>query len=157
MGLFDRKKRFEIELGPKLFKALVDVMLDPSGLTQHENIAFGGRESKQSLWIVGELNYQENISIFKTGWAYGFLIPEQDNKYDSNAVALYFISDDYEIFKVGYLKKEVAAKVSQHIANLLAFEGKVIPVLGKVEGGSAYKPNFGVSAWARTKAVNFGK
>lgn len=157
MGLFDRRKSIEIELGPKLFKALVEVMGDPSGMTTHENISFNGRNNQQSLWIVGESNYQENISKFASGWSYGFLIPEQDNEHDKNAVALYFIGNDFEIFKVGYLKREVAAKVSQSIANLLAVENKLIPVLGLVEGGSPDKPNFGVSAWARTSEVNFGK
>jgi hypothetical protein len=155
MGIFSKPKPVEIELGPKLFKALVKVMDDPTGSSEDKNIAYAGRNVKQDLTIVGESNYQESIALFKKGWSYGLLVPEQDNQHDKNAVALYLIDSKYEIHKVGYLPKELAAKVSKSIINLLVGQGQVIPVLAKVDGGSAEKPNLGVFAYARTEAVKF--
>ncbi len=155
MGLFNKQKSVQIELGPKLFKAIVRVMEDPTGESSDKNIAYAGRNIKQDLIIVGESNYQDAIALFKKGWSYGFLVPEQDNKFDKNAVALYLIDSEYEIHKVGYLVKEMAAKVAKPIANLLVNKGQVIPVLAKVEGGTKEKPNLGVFAYARTQAVSF--
>jgi hypothetical protein len=79
----------------------------------------------------------------------------QDNQFDKNAIALYLIDSKYEIHKVGYLPKELAANVSKPIVNLLVSQGQVIPVLAKVDGGTAEKPNLGVFAYARTEAVKF--
>ena len=155
MGLFDKQKPIEIELGPKLFKAIVKVMDDPTGSTENKNIAYAGRNIKQDLMIVGESNFQESIALFKKGWSYGLLVPEQDNEYDKNAVTLYLIDPKFEIHKVGYLQKELAAKVSKPIINLLASKGQVVPVLAKVDGGTAAKPNLGVFAYARTDAIRF--
>ena len=59
------------------------------------------------------------------------------------------------IHKVGHLPKEIAAKVSKPIANLLVTKGQVIPVLAKVEGGTKDKPLMGVFASAKTDAVKF--
>ena len=53
MGIFNKPKPVEIELGPKLFKAIVKVMEDPTGLTEDKNIAYAGRNIKQYLTIVG--------------------------------------------------------------------------------------------------------
>ncbi len=131
------------------------VMEDPTGSTENKNIAYAGRNVKQDLPIVGESNYQESIALFKKGWSYGLLVPEQDNQYDKNAIALYLIDTKFEIHKVGYLPKELAAKVSKPIVNLLLRQGQVVPVLAKVDGGTAEKPNFGVFAYARTEAVEF--
>ena len=60
MGIFSKPKPVEIELGPKLFKAIVKVMDDPTGSTEDKNIAYAGRNVKQDLTIVGESNYQES-------------------------------------------------------------------------------------------------
>ena len=155
MGIIKKSKSTEIELGPKLFKALVNVMADPTGNSEHKSIAYAGRNVKQEISIVGESNYQEEISKFKNGWSYGFLVPEQDNKFDKNAVALYLIDSKYEIHKVGYLPKELAAKVSKPIANLLVNQGQIVPVIAKVEGGTKDKPELGVFASARTEAISF--
>jgi hypothetical protein len=155
MGIFSKPKPVEIELGPKLFKAIVNVMYDSTGSTNDKNIAYAGRNVKQDLTIVGESNYQESIALFKKGWSYGLLVPEQDNEYDKNAVALYLIDSKYEIHKVGYLPKELAAKVSKPITNLLIAKGQVVPVLAKVDGGTKDKPILGVFAYARTDAIIF--
>jgi hypothetical protein len=53
------------------------------------------------------------------------LIPEQDNEFDKNAVALYFIDSKYEIHKVGFLAKDMASESSKSIANLLVNKGKL--------------------------------
>jgi hypothetical protein len=75
------------------------------------------------LTIVGGSNYQDSIAFFKEGLSYGFLIPEQDNEFDRNAVALYLIDSNYEIHKAGYLAKDMTAKSSKSIANLLVNKG----------------------------------
>ena len=155
MGIFSKAKPVEIELGPKLFKAIVKVLDDPTGATENKNIAYAGRNVKQDLTIVGESNYQDSIALFKKGWSYGLLVPEQENEYDKNAVALYLIDSKYEIHKVGYLPKELAAKVSKPIINLLIGQGQVVPILAKVDGGTADKPHLGVFAYARTEAIKF--
>ena len=155
MGLFNKQKPVQIELGPKLFKAIVRVMEDPTGESNDKNIAYAGRNIKQDLIIVGESNFQNSIALFKKGWSYGLLVPEQDNEFDKNAIALYLIDSKYEIHKVGYLVKEMASKVAKPIANLLIHKGQVVPVLAKVEGGTKERPNLGVFAYARTEAVAF--
>jgi hypothetical protein len=155
VGIFSKPKPVEIELGPKLFKAIVKVMEDPTGSTEDKNIAYAGRNIKQDLTIVGESNYQASIAFFKKGWSYGLLVPEQDNQNDKNAVALYLIDTKYEIHKVGYLPKELAAKVSKPIINLLVRQGQIVPVLAKVDEGTSEKSNLRVFASARTDVVNF--
>jgi hypothetical protein len=155
MGIFSKQKSVSIEIGPKLFKAIVKVMDDPTGQSEDKQVAYSGRNFKQNLEIVGEVNYQQAIEQFKKGWSYGLLIPEQDNQHDKNAVALYLIDDKFEIHKVGYVAKETAAKVAKPIANLLIGKGQVVPVLAKVEGGTKEKPHLGVFAYARTQAITF--
>lgn len=155
MGLFNKTKSVSVELGPKLFKSIVRVMDDPTGELEDNQIAYSGRNFKQNLPIVGESSYQNSLALFKKGWSYGLLIPEQDNPEDRNAVALYLIDAKLEIHKVGYLPKELAQKVAKPIASLLVGKGKVVPVLAKVEGGTKEKPNLGVFAYARTKAITF--
>ena len=155
MGIFKEQKSVDLELGPKLFKAIIQVLEDPTGDTSHQNVAYAGRNITQKLIIVGESFYQESILLFKKGWSYGFLVPDQQNEYDKNAVALYLIDNDLMIHKVGHLPKEIAAKVSKPIANLLVTKGQVIPVLAKVEGGTKDKPLMGVFASAKTDAIKF--
>ena len=148
-----------IELNTKLFNALIDVMADPMGTTEHKNIAYSGRNVSQHIDIVGESNYQEELKGFlKTNWIYGFLVPETENKFDKNAIALYFLDTKpkiVEVVKVGYLPKELAKKVSKPIADLLVKKAQIIPVLAQTIGGTSDKPNIGVSARVRSNAVDF--
>ncbi|MEJ6607519.1 MAG: hypothetical protein QNL72_03700, partial [Candidatus Planktophila sp.] len=61
-------------------------------MTKHKNIAYSGRNFSQDIDIVGESNYQEELKGFlKTNWIYGFLVPETDNEFDKNAIALYLL------------------------------------------------------------------
>ena len=145
----------KIELGPKLFSFVVKVLEDPTGKTTHPNIAFAGKNVSQKLNIVGESFYQDALSQFKVGVSYGFLVPDQNNPYDKNADALYLIDKELMIHRVGHLPKEVAARVSQPIANLLGSNNQIIPVQARVAGGSKDKPTLGVFAHARTESVNF--
>ena len=145
----------KIELGPNLFSFVVRILEDPTGKTSHPNIAFGGKNASQKLNIVGESFYQDALSRFKTGVSYGFLVPDQNNAYDKNAVALYLIDKELMIHRVGHLPKEVAARVSQPIANLLGSNNQIIPVQARVAGGSEDKPTLGVFAHARTETVIF--
>lgn len=143
----------DLVLGPSLFKSLIDVMSDPSFKRRHPNIAFGGKSSAQQIPIVGESFRQEEVALFKEGTSFGFLVPDQQNEFDKNAVALYLIKNSAQIHKVGHLPKALAAVVSQPIADLLANEQKIIPVSAKVFGGTREKPIMGVFAIAMTKSV----
>jgi hypothetical protein len=124
-------------------------------MTKHSNVAFGGKSATQKINIVGESFYQDAIRQFKGEMAYGFLVPDQNNQYDKNAVALYLIAKDLMIHKVGHLPKELAARVSQPIANLLASNNQIIPVMAKIEGGTREKPTMGVFATVKSDAVKF--
>lgn len=145
----------KIELGPNLFKSILMVLEDPTGKTSHPNIAFGGRNASQKLNIVGESFYQDALKNFIGGVSYGFLVPDQNNPYDKNAVALYLIDKEMMIHKVGHLPKELAAKVSQPLANLLGSNSQIIPVQARIAGGTQEKPILGVFAYARTEAIIF--
>jgi hypothetical protein len=65
------------------------------------------------------------------------------------------IDKELMIHRVGHLPKEVAARVSQPIANLLGSGNQIIPVQARVAGGTKDKPTLGVFAYARTEAVKF--
>lgn len=145
----------KIQLGPQLFSSILRVLEDPTGKTTHPNIAFGGKNISQKLTIVGESFYQDAISRFVVGVHYGFLVPDQNNPYDKNAVAVYLIDKDLMIHKIGHLPKELASRVSQPIANLLGSNNQVIPVQARVAGGTKDKPTMGVFASARTNVVIF--
>jgi len=155
VGIFKEQKSVDLELGPKLFKSIIEVLEDPTGNTSHKNVAYAGRNVSQKIEVVGESFYQEAIIKFKKGWSYGFLVPDQQNEYDKNAVAVYLIDSEFMIYKVGHLPKELAAKVSKPIADLLVNKGQVIPVLAKVEGGTPEKPTMGVFASAKTNSIKF--
>lgn len=146
----------KIQLGPQLFSSILRVLEDPTGKTTHPNIAFSGKNISQKLTIVGESFYQDAISRFVVGVHYGFLVPDQNNPYDKNAVAVYLIDKDLMIHKIGHLPKELASRVSQPIANLLGSRNQVIPVQARVAGGTKEKNLMGVFAYARSSAVYFG-
>ena len=122
---------------------------------RHPNIAFGGKSSEQKLPIVGESFRQEEVGLFKAGTSFGFLVPDQQNEFDENAVALYLIKNSSSIHKVGHLPKALAAVVSQSIADLIANEKQIIPVRANIFGGTREKPLMGVFATAMTKSVKF--
>ena len=124
-------------------------------MSKHPNIAFGGKNASQKINIVGESFYQEAISQFKDVRCYGFLVPDQNNAYDKNAVALYLIDKSLMIHRVGHLPRDLAAKVSQLIANLLASNNQIIPVIATIEGGTKNKPLMGVFASAKTNSIDF--
>jgi hypothetical protein len=111
------------------------------------------------LDVVGESFYQEDIAKLskgqpgdKCGWFSGLLISEPRNEYDPNAVAVYLIDSslpEIEAFQVGYLPKEVAAKVTDAISKKLLEDGQVVPILARLTGGEVLgKPNYGVVAKA---------
>jgi len=127
-----------------------------------ERVAYG---ENQSLDVVGESFYHENISKIangrpgkEAGWLPGFLVPEQLNEFDHNAVAVYVVhwSDKgIDALKVGHLPKGLAAKVQIKIVRLLVEKRKLVPLLIYLKGGTADFPNYGVIANARTDAINF--
>lgn len=127
-------------------------------------------DEKQPINNVGESFRQPAIEEFcgsqsaeDLGWLAGFLVPEMANPYDKTAVAIYAISPteegmDSEIpFKIlhgGYMDKESAKKVHKKILNLMG-KGQFIPLLTRVVGGTSEKPNYGLVAYAKTKAITF--
>ncbi len=165
MGLFGKKKQItEVVLDSKFFEkiyAVVDQM--PGEGIEDKRIAYSGRDNRQFIEVVGESFCQEDLRNFykPEKWRYGLLIPEQENQFDPNAVAVYLIStpdqsdeNEFGVYRVGYLNKNLAKQVSQKIANLLAQSGIVIPVLAMVKEGSA-ENNLAVVAYAMTDLVKF--
>jgi hypothetical protein len=163
MGLFGKKptkSAKSVELGPDLFKRINRLLgALPGEDVSSKGIAFfsSSDSEKQRLDVVGESFCQEDIKKnFKPDrWLYGLLVPEQNNEYDPNAVAIYLITKNDSVVKVGYLKKDSAQKVSQKIANLMVNEGLVIPLLAIIKKGPEESSNFGVQAYAMTDRIVF--
>jgi hypothetical protein len=124
-------------------------------------------EEQQPINNVGESYRQESIAKFcagttaeDLGWMSGFLLPEMANPHDKTAVAIYVIKklssgeDKFELLHGGYMDKESAKKVHKKILNLMG-KDQFIPLLTRIVGGTPDKPNFGVFAYAKTKAIKF--
>ena len=127
-------------------------------------------EEQQPINNVGESYRQEQIADFcdgidgeELGWLAGFLVPELANPHDKTAVAIYAIrpADEdvnseipFKVLHGGYMDKESAKKVHKKILNLMGKE-QFIPLLIRVQGGTPDKPNYGVFAYAKTKAITF--
>ena len=162
MGLFgnrDRRAKKDVELGPDLFKRIEKLLSTHWQDEDSTGIAYFSSEKseKQTLDVVGESFCQDEIKAnFKPDkWVYGLLVPEQSNKSDPKAVALYLITKDYSVTRVGYLKKEIASKVSQKIANLMVNDGLVIPVLAMPKKAEGESDNCGIRAYAMTDYLTF--
>lgn len=69
----------------------------------------------ESIQVVGCSHYLSNLqqSCFYVG-AKVLLVPEKDNKYDPNAIAVWDIN---KRFKIGYIPKEEAKRINKKIAN----------------------------------------
>jgi hypothetical protein len=165
MGLFGKKRASsEVVLNSEFFEKLYSVVDQmPGEGIEDKRIAYAGRENRQFIEVVGESFCQEDLRNFykPEKWRYGLLVPEQDNKFDSNALAVYLVhtpdqseDDEYGVYRVGYLNKDVAKKVSQKIANLLVKAGIVIPVLAIVKESSDNN-NLAVVAYAMTDEIEF--
>jgi hypothetical protein len=124
-------------------------------------------DEQQPINNVGESYRQESIAKFcaeKTAedldWMSGFLLPEMANPHDKTAVAIYVIKrlasaeDRFELLHGGYMDKESAKKVHKKILNLMG-KDQFIPLLTRIVGGTSDKPNYGVFAYAKTKAIKF--
>ncbi len=107
MGIFGKKPprtKQSVELGSDLFKR-IEVLLSTHWQDEDsEGIAYftSAKSEKQILEVVGESFFQDEIkSNFKLDkWVYGLLVPEQSNKSDPNAVAIYLITKDYGVCQV---------------------------------------------------------
>jgi hypothetical protein len=165
MGIFKKEKRSaEIVLNSAFFEKLYSVIDQlPGDGIEDDRIAYSGRDSRQFLNVVGESFCQEDLRRnFKPDkWRYGLLVPEQENRFDSNAIAIYLISPDeesddgeYGVYRVGHLTKELAKSLSGKIANLLVRSGTVIPVLAMVKE-EANRENLAVVAYAMTDRIQF--
>jgi len=165
MGLFgSKKRRTEVVLNSEFFETLYNVVDQmPGEGIEDDRIAYAGRENRQYIEVVGESFCQEDLrsNFVPDKWRYGLLAPEQNNKFDSNAVAIYLITPkdeskdrEFSVYRVGYLKKELAKRVSPKIANLLVTSGVIIPVLAMVKDGMA-DGNLAVVAYAMTDTIEF--
>jgi hypothetical protein len=141
-----------------------------SGHASSENVLYS--EEMQFLDVVGESFHQEQLaSVLQSEknenpdfdeesgseWYSGFLVPEPWNPFDANAVMVLMIVPSDEgliVVNVGHLAKLQAKKVQKKIIHFLS-QGAVIPLLMKLTGGTSNKPNIGVLARAKTKAINF--
>ena len=165
MGIFGKKRQTtEVVLDSEFFGKLFEVVDQRLGEgVSDERVAYAGRDNRQFIEVVGESFCQEDLRKFykPEKWRYGLLVPEQNNKFDPNAVAIYLVqtpdqSDhgEYGVYRVGYLNKDLAKKMSQKIANLLAQSGMVIPVLAMVKEGAADN-DLAVVAYAMTDIITF--
>jgi hypothetical protein len=127
-------------------------------------------DEQQPINNVGESYRQEQIANFcegqsaeDLGWISGFLMPEMANPNDKTAVAIYAIKPTesgidsevpFSILHGGYMDKESAKKVHKKILNLMG-KDQFIPLLIRIVGGTSDKPNYGVFAYAKTKAIKF--
>lgn len=110
------------------------------------------------LDVVGESNYQDDIRKIArnqpgraSGYHNGFLAPEQDNPYDSNAVAVYVIDKNVQpidAYKVGYLPRDLAEEVTPTLESYIRNERAVVPLLIRLSGGEEGRPSYGVIAKA---------
>jgi len=155
----------KVSFGGDLLKEIWDSI---EGHSSTDRILYD--DEQQPINNVGESFRQPEIEEFcgsqsaeDLGWLAGFLVPEMANPYDKTAVAIYAISPteegmDSEIpFKIlhgGYMDKESAKKVHKKILNLMG-KGQFIPLLTRVVGGTSEKPNYGLVAYAKTKAITF--
>ena len=124
-------------------------------------------EEQQPINNVGESYRQEQIAAFcgdksgeDLGWMAGFLMPEMANPHDKTAVAIYAIKQKegsekgLEILHGGYMDRESAKKVHKKILNLMG-KDQFIPLLTRIQGGTPDRPNYGLFAYAKTKAIKF--
>lgn len=127
-------------------------------------------DEQQPINNVGESFRQAEIEAFcasqsaeELGWLAGFLVPEMANPYDKTAVAIYAFcppedgietETPFKILHGGYMDKESAKKVHKKILNLMG-KDQFIPLLTRIVGGTSEKPNYGLVAYAKTKAIKF--
>lgn len=168
--------RKDQEIDPHALDTSIQVANDlldeiATAITSHESSTrIPYAEEKIALNNVGESFRQEEISQFcedapgeDLGWIYGFLLPEMANEYDKNAVAVYAFRDNahstdddskYLLLHAGYLEKDSAKKVHAKILRLIA-KDLYVPLLVRVHGGTADKPNYGVFPYAMTDKIDF--
>lgn len=142
-----------VELGEDFFLGVIEVIENRGNAAG----VVSRSENSQKLTIVGESHHQEAIRILaggrpgrSAGRFAGFIIPEQDNEYDVNAVAVYLLNNDVnpiDAVKVGYLPSQVAQSVAPKLVNLFLEEGLVVPILASLSGAEGdAKPQYGVNA-----------
>jgi hypothetical protein len=142
-----------VELGEEFFLGVIEVIENRG----HAAGVASRSEVSKKLNIVGESYYQEAIRILakdkpgkSAGRFAGFIIPEQENEFDANAVALYLLNENVspiDAVKVGYLSGEAARSVSPKLVNLFLGKGQVVPVLASLSGAEgSTKPQYGVNA-----------
>jgi hypothetical protein len=151
-----RKKRSgstSVELGEEFFQGVIEVIENRGsapGVAPRSDVS-------QKLTIVGESYFQDAITILANGKPgrsagrfAGFIVPEQDNEFDVNAVAVYLLNEHVnpiDAVKVGYLPSQVAQSISPKLVKLLLEQGLVVPVLASLSGAEGdSKAQYGVNA-----------
>lgn len=119
-----------------------------SGTEPGSSILYAGRER---LEVVGESFHQNDLvrTVKKHGrLVEAILMPEPDNEYDSNAVAVLV-----DGLNVGHLPREVAAIYQPAITKLMSRTGKSVAVSGEILGGDRARPTFGIWLMHDSSAV----
>lgn len=99
-------------------------------------------DGDESLEIKGESFYQENLSqiVREVGRrVHAVLVPEPDNPYDKNAVAVWVNG-----LQVGHLGREDAAVYQSPISRLQEEEGQPIALNGRLFGGERAESRVGI-------------
>ena len=109
-------------------------------------------EGTEPLEVKGESYYQD--ALRRTVRDHGrdvvaVLVPEPDNEYDSNAVAVWVGGG-----KAGYLSREDASLYQRAVMELTEMEGQPIALQARIVGGEAARPSFGI--WLQHDPSDFG-
>jgi hypothetical protein len=120
---------------------------------------------QQFINVVGEAYHDANIRTItggqpgdSAGWITGFLLPEPENKFDKNAVAVYAIygeKEERQALNLGYLPAEVAKIKHDELRNILDLQGKIVPLIMRIKGGDEEFPQYAVIAYAKTDQIVF--
>lgn len=117
----------------------MEKLFSKSGTVSVGYILYAGGER---LEVVGESFYQDNLerTIRKHGrLVEAILMPEPENEYDSNAVAVLV-----DGLKVGHLSREVAVMYQSGITRLMTRTGKSVAAAGEITGGDQGRPTYGI-------------
>lgn len=87
---------------------------------------------------------QEIIKKFGRKGLYLYFKREKDNPFDENAISIWIKPKGLfssEADQIGYIKKELAPKISQRLAKGEKIEGRIT----EITGGKRGKPTYGVN------------
>ncbi len=125
-------------------------------------VGFYGLSSDESMEVVGESKYQEDIHRVVTAWRragsdqgqlYALLFAEPGNPFDHNAVRVLLIFEGHHA-TCGYLPREQARSFAAPVRQA-ADQGLIAALHAQVFGGTPEKPNYGV--WLGLPSEEYGE